>query len=60
MLDRIESKLTGKRRRYLYRVSAALVALAATYGLVSGEESAGLLYLFSAVFGVADRNVNDD
>lgn len=53
-------KLTAKRRRYAYRLAAAALAAAAVYGLVDGDESHALLLVFAALFGVADKNVNED
>lgn len=52
--------LTPARRRWAYRISAAALAVAAVYGVVSGEESHAWLLLSAALFGVADRNVNED
>lgn len=51
--------LTPARRRWAYRVSAAALGVTAVYGVIDGEESAALLLLFAALFGVADRNVQD-
>lgn len=52
--------LTPKRRRYLYRVAAALLVAAGVYGYVDGEQSHALLFVFAALFGVADQNVSED
>lgn len=52
--------LKPKTRRYLYRVGAAALGYAAVKGLVSGEERDALLLLGSALFGVADYNVDPD
>lgn len=52
--------LTPARRSWAYRVSGAALAVAAVYGLVSGEESHAWLLLSAALFGVADRNIDKD
>src|SRR5690606_15750255 len=50
-------RLSPARRRGLYRVAAAVVALYATNGVLDGQEAMALLYLVAAVLGVADSNV---
>ena len=52
--------LTPKRRRFAYDVAAALLGVAAVYGLVSGEQSHAILLAFSALFGVARTHVSAD
>lgn len=55
-------KLCGKPRvrRWTYRVSAASLSVAATYGVIDGNKSAALLLLFAAIFGIADANVSEE
>ena len=55
----MEKYLTPKRRRYAYRVSAAVLAYLAVKGLVSGDEADALFLVLAAAFGVADRNVSE-
>lgn len=50
-------RLTRGQRLWLYAVAAALLVLAATYGLVNDEQRAAWLYLFAALFGVAADHV---
>lgn len=52
--------LTPKRRRALYVITAAALVVAATYGLIDGEQSAAWLGLVAAVLGVATANVSDE
>lgn len=52
--------LTPSRRRWLYVITAAALVVAATYGLVDGEQSAAWLGLVAAVLGVATANVPTD
>ena len=52
--------LTPKRRSYAYRLSAAVLVAAGVYGFVDGEQSAALLLVFAALFGVADKHVAKD
>lgn len=51
--------LTPARRRWAYRVAAALLVTLGVYGVVDGEQSHALLLLFAALFGVAHANVED-
>lgn len=51
--------LTPKRRKFLYRLSAAALVVAGVYGFVDGEQSDALLLLFAAGFGIADQHVNE-
>lgn len=53
-------KLTPARRRWLYRITAAALGVAAVYGVLDGTKIAALLVLVAAVLGVADRNVNQE
>ena len=47
-------------RRYLYRVSIAVLVLAAFYGVVTQDAVPVITGLITAVLAVADVNVNDD
>lgn len=49
--------ISPARRRYLYRIAAAVVALVASYGVLNDLEALGVLYVVAAVLGVADSNV---
>lgn len=49
--------LSPKVRLWAYGVTAALLAVAAVYGLVSGDEVQAWLVVASAVLGVAMRHV---
>lgn len=46
MIEKIERVLTAKRRRYLYRLAAALGLVAVFYGVLSGE---GLVIVLGAI-----------
>ena len=52
--------LKPKTRRYLYRVSIAVLAIAAFYGVVTQEAVPVITGLITAVLAVADVNVNDN
>lgn len=52
--------LTPRTRRYLYRVSIAVLALAAFYGVITQDAVPVITGLVTAVLAVADVNVNDD
>ncbi|WP_052336341.1 phage holin [Nocardioides alkalitolerans] len=54
----IVDKLTPAQRKYLYRVALALTAVLVGYGLLTGELALLWVGVFSAVLGVADRNVS--
>lgn len=56
-LAKLEALATPRRRKVAYRIATAALAVAATYGIVTGEEAAAWLYLAAAVTGMADRNV---
>ena len=47
-------------RRYLYRISIAVLALAAFYGIVAQDAVPVITGLITAVLAVADVNVRDD
>lgn len=49
--------LTPRRRRRLYIITGAALAVAGVYGVVDGNQSAGWLGLAAAVLGVAQDNV---
>lgn len=54
--------LTGRRRRYIYRVTTAGLVLAGFYGILGPEEvTAWTAFLGVAlVTGLADANTNPD
>lgn len=52
--------LKPQTRRYLYRVSIAILMLAAFYGVVAQDAVPVITGLVTAVLAVADVNVNDD
>lgn len=52
--------LKPKVRRWAYRVAGSALGVLGVYGVVDGEKQGALLILFAALFGVADRNVNDE
>ena len=52
--------LTPKTRRYLYRVSIAVLALAAFYGIITQDAVPVVTGLITAVLAVADVNVDGD
>lgn len=53
MIDKLEAITTPRRRKWAYGVTAAGVAILATYGILDGEQAAAWLYLASAVLGMA-------
>lgn len=52
--------LTSKRRKRLYEAGIALVAVAVTYGLASGDEADAWVAVLGVALGIARRNVTDD
>lgn len=52
--------LKPRTRRYLYRVSIAVLALAAFYGIVAQDAVPVVTGLITAVLAIADVNINDD
>ena len=52
--------LKPQTRRYLYRVSIAVLVLAAFYGVVAQDAVPVITGLITAVLAIADVNVNDD
>lgn len=52
-MNHLISWLTPARRRWLYTITGAALALAGIYGLVDGQQIAGWMGLAAAVFGVA-------
>lgn len=52
--------LKPQTRRYLYRVSIAVLALAAFYGVITQDAVPVVTGLVTAVLAIADVNVNDD
>lgn len=51
--------LKPSTRRYLYRVSIAVLALAAFYGIVAQDAVPVITGLITAVLAIADVNVSD-
>lgn len=52
--------LKPQTRRYLYRVSIAVLALGAFYGVITQDAVPVVTGLVTAVLAVADVNVNDN
>lgn len=52
--------LKPSTRRYLYRVSIAVLTLAAFYGIVTQDAVPVVTGLITAVLAIADVNVSDD
>lgn len=52
--------LKPQTRRYLYRISIAVLALAAFYGVIAQDAIPVITGLVTAVLAIADVNVNDD
>lgn len=52
--------LKPQTRRYLYRVSIAVLGLAAFYGVITQDAVPVVTGLVTAVLAVADVNVNDN
>ena len=59
-MNRVSEFLTPKRRRYLYRVANAGLAVAVGYKVLDGQESALWLLLVNAALGMADANVPEE
>lgn len=57
-MDRLEQLLTPHRRRWLYRISWATLALLGIYGLLTGEQIAAWAILAAAVLGIADGHTD--
>lgn len=57
-MDRLEQLLTPHRRRWLYRISWATLALLGIYGLLDGQQIAAWALLASAILGVADAHTD--
>ena len=55
----MKAALTPARRRWAYRVPGAALVFAGVHGLLDGTQRAAWLILAAAVFGVADRHVED-
>lgn len=51
--------LTGRRRKALYRIGAAVCALLVGYGLFTAELALLWLGLGAALLGIAQDNVTD-
>lgn len=51
--------LSPARRRWAYRVTGAALIVAGIYGLIDGAQRDAWLILAGALFGVADRHVDD-
>lgn len=59
MRDLLNKALAPKVRRWAYRVAGSGLGVAGVYGVIDGTQSAALLIFCGALFGVADRNVNE-
>lgn len=53
-MNALETVFTPGRRRWLYRIAAAALALLGVYGVLNANEADALLLLFAALFGLAD------
>ncbi|WP_165218162.1 hypothetical protein [Schaalia sp. ZJ1691] len=58
MSEDIFSWLTSSRRKWLYAVTAAVLALLGVYGIVESEQLAAWLVVASAVLGVATAHTD--
>ena len=58
MIDKLEQLLTPARRRWLYRISWATLALVGIYGVATAEQIAAWAFLAAAVLGVADAHTD--
>lgn len=58
MLDKLEALATPARRRWLYRISWAALALLGVYGVLSHEQLAAWALVAAAVLGVADAHTD--
>lgn len=50
------SWFTPTRRKYVYRITTAALALLGVYGIVDGQQIAAWAVLAAAVTGLADAN----
>lgn len=50
--------LTGNQRQQLYDVGVALIAVAAVYGLLTGEEAAAWALVLAPLLRLARKNVD--
>lgn len=53
MLDKIETALTPRRRKWAYGLAGALVVVLATYRVLTSDQAAAWLYLAAAALGMA-------
>lgn len=58
MLNRIETALTPQRRKYLYRIGWAALALLGVLGVLTGEVRDAILLVTAAVLGIADGHTD--
>lgn len=58
MLNRLETALTPTRRKYLYRIGWATLALLGVLGILDGRVSDAALFLLAAVLGIADTHTD--
>lgn len=56
-MNKLEEFFTPARRRYIYRVANATLAVAVGYNLVEGNKVALFGLLLNAILGLADANV---
>ena len=58
MLDKLEALATPARRRWLYRIAWATLAVLGVYGVITLEQLAVWLLAAAAVLGVADGHTD--
>lgn len=58
MLTRIETALTARRRKYLYRIGWAVLALLGVLGILDGQVRDAVLLVLAAVLGIADTHTD--
>lgn len=58
MLDRIEAILTPARRKWLYRVSWAILSLLGVLGITRQDVAAAILLVAAAILGIADGHTD--
>ena len=57
-MNRLESIFTPARRRWLYRITWAVLALLGIYGVLGNDQLAGWLLVAAAVLGIADGHTD--
>lgn len=58
MLNRIETALTPRRRKYLYRLGWSVLALLGVLGVLDGQVRDAILLVFAALLGLADSRTD--